>query len=187
MLNGLAPIMLFNFLKTSTGAPSKLAKIPIIAQAIGSAKNILAPIPVYLDEQLTGLCIQTESKNVDIDTDTITLTTSSDDPINNQRGLSSTVTVTMKAKRGTIGIALLSVLIDVVFQKVTANEYTISYLHGDIIILGALLHSFEINENEDNELSEIKMVLINPAKQKATSVITPGSSSLITGVSGVHP
>src|SRR6185312_8408062 len=154
MLNGIAPIMLFNFIKIPVSKDNSIAKIPVVTTVTSQTNfSILAPIPVYLDEKLTGLCIETESKNVDIETETVTLTDTTQDPQQNQRGLSSTVTITMKARRGSIGLTLLSALIDVVFKKTTAHEYSITYMHGAIIIFQGLLHGFEINENEDNDLS----------------------------------
>ncbi len=187
MLNGLAPIILFQFSKTATTVNDTIASQPFIANAVLKAKNLLPAIPIYLDEKLTGLCIETESKNIDINTDYNTTTDSGGDALINQAALSSTITISMKAKRGSIGLTLFSALIDVLFKKVTAKEYSITYLHGAIVIFGALLHSFEINENEDNELSEIKIVLINPGKHNATEAIKPGGLSLQTPVSGVHP
>ncbi len=187
MLNGIAPIMIFQFAKTAVTTNDTIASVPVIANAILKAKQLLPAIPLYLDEKLTGLAIVSESKNVDINTDTVALTDSTGDMINNQNALSSTVTITMKAKRGTIGLAILSALIDVLFKKVTAKEYTITYLHGAVVIFGALLHSFEINENDDTELSEIKLVIIDPGKAKLTSIIPNTGVSLQTPVAGVHP
>lgn len=156
MLNGIDPIIIFNFSKLTPDLQASVADIPIISSIVN--KIGLPPIPVYLSEKLTGLYIDSEDKNIEIVTSTDTLT-NGEEPVTNQKGLSSTVTINMVASRDSIGMTLIAALADLVFHKVTSKEYSITYLHGAITVFGGLLHSFGITQNADNDLYNIKLEL----------------------------
>src|SRR4051812_34876723 len=101
MLNGIAPIIIFTFPPMIGIDLSKFLKgIPLIGDALG---NIGLPIPIYLDEGLTGIFVDSESKSIDIDTDiTPKYVTAPGGAITstnlvNQSGLNNLVTVNMIA------------------------------------------------------------------------------------------
>lgn len=156
MLNGLDPIILFNFKKKLPDFLTAVVPIPFASREI----TITLPvIPIYLSERLTGLYIDTEDKNVDIDT-TIDTTSTGGDPNVSQKGLNSSVKITMKAVKGSIGAALMAALADLVFPKVTSKEYSITYLHGAVILFDGLLHSFSINQDSGTDLYTVNIELI---------------------------
>ncbi len=139
MLNGIDPIIIFNFKKKIS---TTTAKIPLTASTVEEIIT-LPVIPIYLSERLTGLFIETESKNIDVDT-TIDTLSNGDQPNFNQRALSSTIKIEMQASASSIGVALLSALSDLVFPKLTSKEYSITYLHGAVTVFDGLLHSFAV-------------------------------------------
>jgi hypothetical protein len=84
MLNGTDPIILIQFYEAPPEVKSALSKIPILSayqDRIG-----LPPIPIYLSENLTGLYIVSEDKNVDIQTKTETLSDGKTPFVSQQRG-----------------------------------------------------------------------------------------------------
>jgi hypothetical protein len=172
MLNGIDPIIIFNF-KKKISAESAAGfvgptqpKIPIVA----SIENLidLPVIPIYLSEKLTGIYIDSESKTLDIDTSTDTASDGSD-PNVNQKGISNIVKIEMVASRDSIGVFLFSALSDLIFPLVTSKEYSITYLHGAVTVFGGLLHSFSINQQAENDLYNITLELIRSSK-KAGSI-----------------
>lgn len=164
MLNGLDPIIIFQFSKLTPAQSASLAKIPIVSSIVSSIG--LPPIPIYLSETLTGLFIDTEEKNVDIETQTDTLTDGSAPQVQ-QKGVNSTIKVTLKANKDSIGLTLLSAMVDIIFSKVTSKEYSIIYLHGPITVFNGLLHSFSVSQNADTDIEDITFEIDNigvPAK-----------------------
>ncbi len=184
MLNGIDPILIFNFSKLTTQAKSVIAKVPETATII--SKIDLPAIPIYLSEKMTGVYIDTEDKTLDIDT-SIETTVLADDPIKNQRSINNTVKITMIANRDSIGLTLLSAMSDLIFPKVTSREYSITYLHGAVTVFAGLLHSFAITQNSNNDLYNITLELIRPGiGVKLPIPEVPGAKG-VQLISGVKP
>lgn len=160
MLNGIDPIIIFNFKKLAPGLQETIAKIPIVADVVSVID--LPVIPIYLSEKLTGIYIDSESKSMEIDTSVDTLS-SGDAPTMNQRGIINTVKIEMVASRDSIGVSLFAAMADLIFPKVTSKEYSITYLHGAVTVFAGLLHSFNISQQANNDLYTISLELIKPA------------------------
>lgn len=160
MLNGLDPIIIFNFKKLPPAIAPTIAKIPVVSQIVNAID--LPVIPIYLKESLTGLFIDSEAKSIEIDTQIDTASDGST-PATQQRGLSSTVKIEMKANKNSIGVALFAAMADLIFPKVTSKEYSITYLNGAVTVYAGLLHSFSISQNADTDLYEISMELMHPS------------------------
>lgn len=178
MLNGLDPIIIFNFKKLLPALQGATSGIPLLAGLTDSLP--LAPIPIYLSEKITGLYIEQENKNIDIATDAVT----KDDgkkPSAFQQGLGSTVTVVMHANASSIGLTILSALTDIIFEKVTSQEYTISYLHKAVAIFGGLLDSFSIQQSRDNDLYTATMVISRVTGGTTIPEASPDVASKTTG------
>lgn len=160
MLNGVDPIIIFNFKKLTPSLQSTISKIPIVSSIVSVID--LPVIPIYLSERLTGVYIDTEDKNIDIET-TIDTLTDGGTPDTSQRGINSSVKINMKASANSIGVSLFSALTDLILPKVTSKEYSITYLHGAVTVFAGLLHGFSIQQNADNDLYSISMELIKPS------------------------
>lgn len=178
MLNGLDPIILFSFSKATPATIQSLSKIPLASDIVEQVG--LPAVPVYLSEKLTGLYIDSEDKNIDIETSTTTLI-SGEAPQVNQKGINSTVRIDLVASKESIGVTLLSAMADLIFQKVTSKEYSITYLHGAITVFGGLLHSFSINQNADNDLYRISIELSRSGIQTQEPIKIP----VVPGLPGV--
>lgn len=157
MLNGLDPIILFNFKKKlSAATEASIAQIPIVSSVYTTIG--LPPIPIYLSENLTGLFIDSEDKTIDIKTEIETLPNGAT-PIIKQKGLGSTTRINLKANKNSIGIMLLTALSDLLLEKATSQEYSITYLHGPITVFGGLLESFQVTQSAENDLLNIVIEL----------------------------
>lgn len=157
MLGGIDPIILFHYSRLPPETRKSLSKIPLVAEIQEMIQ--LPPIPIYLSEKLTGMFIDTENKNVDIETSTET-TKDGGTPDANQKAISSTVSINLNARKDSVGMILLSALIDVVFQKVTSKEYGITYLNGATTVFNGLLHSYSCTQRADTDLMDIQIQLI---------------------------
>ncbi len=179
MLNGIDPILIFQFSKLSSSVGATIARIPLISDIPTVIDQ--PPIPVYLSEALTGIYIDSEDKNVDIET---TAETQADGTaaLIDQKGVSSIVSVNMVASRNSLGLALISSMIDLIFDKVTSKEYSITYMHGAVTVFRGLLHSFSINQNSSNELYTIKIEISKGAKTPQKAPDTPSTPRLRTAV-----
>lgn len=156
MLNGIAPILIFQFYKLGQENQASIASIPIVSQIY--SRIGFAPIPLYLDERLTGIYIDTENKSIDVET-SVETDAGGGTPIVNQKGLNSVVTINMLANRDSIGVTLLAAMADIIFEKVTSKEYAVSYLNGAVTVFNGLLHQFSIDQNSDDTLYRINLQL----------------------------
>lgn len=170
MLNGIDPIIIFNFTKLTPSAEETLSKIPLISKLVSKAS--LPPIPIYLSETLTGLYIDGEDKSIEVQTTPETLADGAEPEVT-QKGLSSTIKINMKASSDSIGLVLLSAMMDIIFPKVTSQEYSITYLHGATTIFDGLLHSFNVQSNTDSDVLLISLELTKAAAKTEKKVGPP--------------
>lgn len=167
MLNGIDPIIIFQLYKLVPSTQKTLAKIPLTSQP--KQKATFAVIPIYLSEVITGIFIDTESKNIDIDTDTNSLA-NGDPSIINQKTLASVTTINLVAKQGSVGLTILLALSELILDKVTSQEYEITYMHEGITVFGGLIHSFSYDQGTSDDLYKIKLEL-SRGRQKSKSVV----------------
>lgn len=188
MLGGIDPVIIFNFSKVVPDLGAALDSIPFVAQVVD--KVPLPSIPVYLSEKISGVYIDTEDKSIEIETSTETLPDGKT-PVANQKGINSTVKINMIASQDSIGMILLSALADLIFQKVSSKEYSISYFHNGVAVFNGLLNSFNITQGSTNTLFNITIELskstAKPAQTKADPNIvevkkTTGAIPLLNGV-----
>lgn len=184
MLNGIDPIIIFQFKKKDDTAAANFQKLFKIPVAKVEERYIdFPPIPIYLSERLTGLYIEGEDKNIDIETSAETVEDGGL-PIFYQRGLNSSVKVNLVGKRGSIGLGLIAAAADLIFEKVTSKEYSVTYLHGAITVFNGLINSFSINFNPGTDLYNIGLELTSstvktsPTQLVATLPKNPGAIPL---------
>lgn len=184
MLGGLDPVIIFNFRKKF--AFENLTNEQFMAlstEELESQYIDQPPIPVYLSEQLFNIVIAGSSKTVDIETDTETQTNGLPPEVN-QKGIQSSIEVSIEGKQSSVALTLLSSMIDVVFEKVTSKEYSISFIYGATTIFRGLLHSYSVETVEGTDKLAVKINLSkgskNPTKPNEVAVV-PGSIGTIPG------
>ncbi len=163
MLGGIDPILIFQFSKQlPSTAANAIAKIPVVSETKSFLD--LPPIPVYISRELTGIVIDSEDKAIDIQTDTETKTDGSDPDVT-QKGSQSVVAINITGLKTSIGLTLLSALFDVLYEKVSSKEYSLTYLSGATTIFRAKLHSYVVNQNSQDDRLSIKIELSKGEKQ----------------------
>jgi hypothetical protein len=131
---------------------------------------MLPPIPIYLSERITGLYIDSESKSIDIETNSDSLSTGGPALVS-QKALASILTVNLIASSSSLALQILLALVDILLDKVTSQEYQITYMHGGFTIFGGLIHSFNVEQNSNDDRFHIKMELSKGrAKSKSVQV-----------------
>lgn len=168
MLNGIDPVIIFQFSKVNRFDVG--SDIPVVADLLTFIDE--PPIPIYLSEKITGLFIDSEDKNVDIQTDFETKTSGGEADVK-QRGASSTVAIQLRARKSSLGLSLLSAMIDSVFDKVTSEEYTITYLHGPVTIFRGLIQSYSATQNADSDLLFIRLEITKGKKNPEKTLEGP--------------
>ena len=158
MLNGLDPVLVFHFKKLveDNYTDDFIGPLPLAASTPKLVPQL--PIPIYLSEAITGLFIDNEDKNVDIETNTQTLA-SGQAPKVDQKGINSSISINLFAKKDSIAFVLLSALIDSCFDKLSSKEYHLSYLHGPTTIFKGKLQSYQVNQNPMNDLLAIQLII----------------------------
>lgn len=179
MLGGLHPILIFNF-------PIAL-KNPLTAASEGVPTaertwidKIGIPIPIYLDPNLTGIHVDSETKALDIESDPYT-SQDGKTTVVIQKALNNTVTVNLIAKRDSIILAALLSMSDLVFTKVISQEYGVTYLNGPTTVFNGLLDSFTAHPGDNDDLMRITIVL---SKARQTGTLIPTGFSSIAKTSG---
>lgn len=160
MLNGLAPLFVYHMHEAPKTAQNLVAGIPEVGDFL--LKNIGVPIPLYLDEQLTGIYVTNESTSIEIKTD-FEGTKSGKPPTKLERPLGNTVSVEMLGRRDSLVLAVLIALSDVAFQRAVAGKYGLTYLNGPTAVFGGTLASFAANTNRNDTLVRVTLQISKPA------------------------
>lgn len=181
MLNGVAPILIFTFpVVPKSPTFNAIAGIPLVGNFL--AENVGVPIPIYLDERLTGVYVESETKAIDIQT-TVEAKTEAGTPDISQRGLDSLVTINMIANKDSVTLSAILALCDLVFQKVVSQEYKVSYLNGSTTVFNGLLHGFQTSVDSDNDLVRITLQL-----SKANQNLKPNpGTAILPKITGAIP
>lgn len=158
MLNGIAPILIFQFLPDVAGPTfNALSGVPVVGDFI--ADSVGLPIPLYLDEKLTGLYVENESTAIDIDTQTRPRADGKSPLV--RQGLSSNiVTINMLANKDSILLAVLLALNDIAFTKLASQNYRISYFNGPTTLFNGYLNSFDSNVGSNDDLVRMSLQLV---------------------------
>jgi hypothetical protein len=184
MLNGIDPIIIFQIYKQNAFSAQQNKILQSIIPPNSDTRIPFPPIPIYLSEKLTGLYIESEDKSIQITTENQTFLTG-DQHKEYQKGANSTLKVNLIANKDSLGLTLLSVLADLIFDKVTSKEYSITYLHGPIIIFGGLVSNFDIVQNNENDLARISLEITKGFTTQGTPAVplVPNTTGAVpTGV-----
>jgi len=157
MLNGISPIIIFSTsLIPKPPLLNALSGLPVVGEAFSAG----IPIPIYLDEQRTGIVVESETSSIDIDTNFEGKSDTSDSAlVVSQSPIDSIVTVNMLANKNSLLLTVLLTLAETAFKKAVSKEYSITYLNGTTVIFGALLRTFATSVSADDDLIRITFQL----------------------------
>lgn len=187
MLNGVAPILIID-IGPNTPNPlfNSLTGIPILGSVLPTTG---IPIPLYLDEQLTGLYVDSETKAVDLEVDA-NAKIGGENPDVKQNTIDNTVTVNLFAKRDSLLLSVLNALNDQIFTQAARGNYKVSYLNGATVLFGGKIKSMTSSEGVDDDLVRISLVIskanLRPPTEPPQGVSVPpipGAQLVQAGVS----
>lgn len=181
MLNGIAPIIIFHIgsLPPSSKTFKAISGIPLIGETI--ADNIGIPIPIYLNEKITGIQLINQSTQVDMNED-VTTKENEKTPDVKQRAINSIVTINMQSSKNNVVASMLIALNDLIFTKLSARTYSVSYLSGSTLVLNGLVHGFSATEQRDNDLVDIVFQI-----SKANKKVDSPTQTLLPKITGALP
>ncbi len=183
MLNGIQPILLFQFYKIPPAVTAALSKIPLISER--ASKLTFAVIPIYLSDTATGLFIVDESKNIDIDTTVNGLSAGGTDV--QQNPISSITTINMEAKKDSLGLTILFAMAELIIDKALSAEYEITYLNGPVTIFGGLIHSLSFDQEANSDKCKVKLEISRGARKPAEDQLKDTASERLQSTGTVPP
>lgn len=184
MLNGIEPILIFQLYKLIPEAETTLAKIPLTSGI--KKKATFAIIPIYLSEKLTGVFIDSESKSIDIDTEQNSLA-NGDPSVPTQKALGSITSVNLQAERGSVGLTILLAISELLLDKVTSQEYELTYINGAVTVFGGLIHSFSFEQGANDTLYRIKIDLSRGRPKTKSVQVAEDPNAVRLGSTGTTP
>lgn len=123
-----------------------------------------APIPVYLSQNITGICVDNEEDSLSISTDYIPVLgeqKSTDNSIKvQQRGESRKVRITLIASKNSVGLNILLPLMKSILSYAFAQkEYKIAYFNQNVLIFNARLAGYQMIPGSDDTKVSITVTL----------------------------
>jgi hypothetical protein len=190
MLNGKDPLIIFHFYGNpyakALAAIFGAGGVPVLAQSVLDLVGI--PIPFYLSEKLTGLVVDSQTRDLRLKTDTKANIDDTVKPTSSQTISSDGIHVSIKCNMDSPFLAAFMAMFNLIVSKVIAQNYKISYFNGTTVVIKGLLNSFSTSENPNDNLLIINFELgigdqETDAEKKAPnpSALTPEKSALPTG------
>ena len=161
-LNGLSPLLIFTFYKTIS--------TPNVLSGLVSTPTVripLLPIPLYLDERITG--IQLDDYDRDITIDVMRDGVSAFEKVSGD-----VVNLKFRMQKNNIVLTALSALIDSVIkvfdEKVASNfddpNYSLTIFYDNIFILDASLERFSTRLVDGTDLREVSFTFSKRSEKK---------------------
>lgn len=175
MLNGLAPVLIFQFYRRKQrGGIAELdiitefGKETIIKDSRYYEKTGGEPIPIYLSEKLFKVAWIGHDASINIGTKSIA------DQIF-QQPYNSNITIELAFNRKDSIIAKLLPLLDLCYNKISSADYNISYFNQDILIFKSKLTDVKQNSRANSELTELSITLSKDETESAVKDFKAGT------------
>lgn len=177
-LNGLAPIIIFTFYKPIPASlagllPASVARLPLV------------PIPLYLDEKITGLQLDDYDR-------TITIDVMRDGVSAFERVSGDVVHLKFHAKKDSVLLTVLTALIDRIMKTFDDNvapnitndrNYSLTIFYDNIFILDASLEEFATRLKDGTDLREFSFTFSKRSEKKVeTSTPIANTAGTATGI-----
>lgn len=127
---------------------------PLTKQENGDLKPGI-PVPLYLSEEATGLCVESETDALNISTDFIPVLNEQGTEAGTvkvqQRGETQNVSITLIGNKNSIGLNIILPMLKSIFSKVFAGlDYKIAYFHQNVLIFNARLASYQMTPGSND-------------------------------------
>lgn len=149
------------------------------------------PVPVYLSEEITGLCVDSESDSLNISTDFIPVLNEQGTEAGTvkvqQRGETQSVSITLIGNKNSIGLNIILPMLKSIFSKVFAGlDYKIAYFHQNVLIFNARLASYQMTPgSNDTKVSltlNLEVVPENSEKKEPVTKVAHTQDEMLGGV-----
>ena len=150
MLNGASPVLIYQYKPIDTSFSIFGYEVPSIG----------IPIPIYLDEKITGIMGEGASNKISIETSTI----------NNQtytRPVSNDVSLKLRCRNNNLVGQTLIAIFGEAFKHTSADKYSISLFYDSTFILDAYLKDFYSRPIDNTDMREIGITLAKKYKNNA--------------------
>ena len=150
MLNGLAPVLVYTYKPVDTSFSIFGYEVPSIG----------LPVPIYLDERITGIMGEGASNKISIETSTI----------NNQtytRQVSNDVSLKLRCRNNNLVGQTLIAILGEAFKHTSADKYSISLFYDSTFMLDAYLKDFYSRPIDNTDMREIGITLSKKYKNSA--------------------
>lgn len=148
MLNGTSPVLVYTYTPIDTSFTLFGFNVPSIG----------IPIPIYLDERLTGIMGEGASSQITVETATINNQTY-------QKQIGNEVTIKLRCRNNNLVGQTLIAILGEAFKHIPEGDYHISVFYDSIFMIGALLKSFYSRPIENTDLREIGITLSKKYQQ----------------------
>lgn len=149
------------------------------------------PVPVYLSEEITGLCVDSETDSLNISTDFIPVLNEQGTEAGTvkvqQRGETQSVSITLIGNKNSIGLNIILPMLKSIFSKVFAGlDYKIAYFHQNVLIFNARLASYQMTPgSNDTKVSltlNLEVVPENSEKKEPVTKVAHTQDEMPGGV-----
>lgn len=142
MLGGTAPVLVFNF-----------GSVDILGFDVP-----LWSIPVYLDENLTGILVDEHERSINIEFET-------DGENNYERAISSDVRITLISQKDNIALKGFLALFEQVLKRVNTKAYKLYFYYDDVFMTDASLKDFNSSIRQGTDTRVVTFTLTNRSEK----------------------
>lgn len=142
MLNGLSPVLIYQYKPIDTSFSIFGIDVPSIG----------LPIPIYLDEKLTGIIGDGANSSISIETSTVNGQTY-------QRQISSDVGIKLRCRNSNVVGQTIIAILEQAFKYSTTGSYSISLFYDSCFILDGVLKNFYSRPIDNTDMREIGITI----------------------------
>ena len=141
------------------------------------------PVPIYLDEELTGLGVANESDSLNISSDYVPVLNGN--PGKDGKSImystnGNQTSITLVGEKNSIGLNILLPLMKSILSQVFAQrEYRIAYFNKNVLIFNARLTGYQMTPGENDTRVTISITLeVLPDKEDSASKLSVKGGAL---------
>lgn len=147
MLSGLAPVLVYSYKPVDTSFSLFGYQVPSVG----------LPIPIYLDERLTGIMGEGASNRIMVETATTNGQTY-------QKQVGNEVSVKLRCRNNNLVGQTIIAILGEAFKHVDKDDYSISLFYDSTFIIDAVLKDFYSRPVDNTDMREIGITLAKKYK-----------------------
>ena len=176
MLGGNSPVLVFNFASISSKTLLSKVGVDIAEDSIFNFDVPIVSVPVYLDENLTGILIDDHERSINVEFET--------DGIggNYEREISSDVRLKIIANKDNVAFQGFLALFEQVLKRIPSKSYKIYLYYDDVFMTDASLKDFSVSTIDNTDTRMVNITLTNRSeKSKALASVLKNVGDSLKG------